>query len=44
MADGWLKVYQKMKDYLLVSICDVELCQDALAVLNNFLTNDVLKF
>jgi hypothetical protein len=44
MAETWLKVYQKLKDYLLVSICDPELCQEALGVLNNFLTDDHLRF
>ena len=44
MAETWMKVFQKLKDYLLVSICDQELCEDALDVLNNFLTNDHLKF
>lgn len=29
-SDGWLKVFQKFKDYLLVSICDEELVDDAL--------------
>jgi hypothetical protein len=27
-----------------VSICDQELCADSLAVLHNFLTNDMLKY
>lgn len=44
MAESWLKVYSKLKDYLLVSICDQELCVDAVGVLNNFLTNDQMKF
>lgn len=33
-----------MKDYLLVSICDQELCSQGLAILHNFLTADALKF
>ena len=38
--DSWMKVFQKLKDYLLVSLCDPELCRDSLAVLHNFLTAD----
>lgn len=33
-----------MKDYLLVSICDPELCEQGLVILHNFLTADALKF
>jgi hypothetical protein len=33
-----------MKDYLLVSICDPELCEQGLAVLHNFLTADSIKY
>lgn len=44
MSDSWLKVYSKLKDYLLVSICDQELCQDAIGVLHNFLTHDQMKY
>jgi len=40
MTESWMRVYQKLKDYLLVSICDQELCVDSLAVLHNFLTHD----
>lgn len=42
-ADGWLKVFQKFKDYLLVSICDEELVDDALLIFHNFLTSPSLK-
>lgn len=42
--ESWLKVYQKMKDYLLVSICDPDLCEAGLQILHNFLTADTLKF
>ena len=42
--ESWMKVFQKLKDYLLVSICDPEICQDSLAILHNFLTADQLKF
>lgn len=42
--DSWLKVFQKLKDYLLVSVCDPELCEDSLAILHNFLTADQLKY
>lgn len=38
--DSWLRVFQKFKDYLLVSICDPELCEDSLVILHNFLTAD----
>lgn len=44
MGESWLRVYQKLKDYLLVSICDQELCVESLAVLHNFLTHDTLKY
>ena len=33
-----------MKDYLLVSICDPDLCEQGLAILHNFLTADSIKF
>lgn len=39
-SESWLRVYQKLKDYLLVSICDEDLCEEAIGVLHNFLTND----
>lgn len=42
--DAWFKVFQKLKDYLLVSICDPDLCEQALNILHNFLTVDQLKF
>jgi hypothetical protein len=34
---------ENAKDYLLVSICDPELCEDSLVILHNFLTADQLK-
>lgn len=43
-AESWLKVFQKLKDYLLVSICDPELCEQGLHILHNFLTADAVKF
>jgi len=43
-AENWLKVFNKFKDFLLVSICDEELCTDALIILHNFLTSPALKF
>ncbi len=43
-AESWFKVFQKMKDYLLVSICDPDLCDQGLFILHNFLTADTLKF
>jgi hypothetical protein len=42
--ESWLRVFQKLKDYLLVSICDPDLCEQALHILHNFLTVDQLKF
>mmetsp|Transcript_40493 Transcript_40493/g.38985 ORF Transcript_40493/g.38985 Transcript_40493/m.38985 type:complete len:177 (+) Transcript_40493:2034-2564(+) len=42
--DSWLRVFQKMKEYILVSICDYELCEYSLAILLNFLTAEQLKF
>jgi hypothetical protein len=42
--ESWMKVFQKLKDYLLVSICDPEICSDSLAILHNFLTADQLKY
>ena len=44
LSESWLKVFQKLKDYLLVSICDPEICQDSLVILHNFLTADGLKY
>jgi hypothetical protein len=40
MQEAWLKVYQKLKNYLLVSICDQVICQEALVILHSFLTAD----
>ena len=42
--ESWLKGFQKMKEFLLVSICDFELCQYSLQILHNFLTAESLKF
>jgi len=42
--DSWLKVFAKLKNYLLVSICDPEICGDSLSILHNFLTADALKY
>lgn len=44
MQEAWLKVYQKMKNYLLVSICDQVICHSSLSILHNFLTADQLKY
>lgn len=44
VSDSWFKVFQKLKDYLLVSICDCDLVNEALDVLHNFLTDDHLKY
>jgi hypothetical protein len=44
LSDSWMKVYSKLKDYLLVSICDQDLSKDAIAVLHNFLTHDQMKY
>lgn len=44
VSDSWFKVYQKLKDYLLVSMCDAELVSEALDVLHNFLSDDHLKY
>ena len=43
-SESWLKVFHKMKDYLLVSICDPDLCEQGIEILHNFLTADSLKF
>ena len=43
-SESWLRVYQKLKDYLLVSVCDQDLCIEAIGILHNFLTNDQLRF
>lgn len=37
-------MFSKFKDFLLVSICDEELIDDALVILHNFLTSSSLKF
>jgi len=42
-VDQWFKLFQKLKDYLLVSICHPELCPDALVILHNYFTVDVLR-
>jgi len=42
--ESWMKVFAKLKNYLLVSICDPEICTDSLAILHNFLTADSLKY
>ena len=44
MTDQWLKFFQKFKDFLLVSICDDDLVDDAMVILHNFLTSPNLKF
>jgi hypothetical protein len=44
MGEAWMRVYSKLKDYLLVSICDQELCVDSMGVLHNFLTHEQLKY
>ena len=44
VMDSWLKVFSKLKPYLLVSICDPLICQDSLTILHNFLTADSLKY
>ena len=42
--ESWMKVWQKMKDYVLISICDQDTCQQGIEILHNFLTCDTLKF
>jgi hypothetical protein len=42
--ENWLRLFQKMKEYLLVSICDFEICDQTFHILHNFLTADQLKF
>ena len=44
VMESWLKVFTKLKNYLLVSICDPEICADSLNILHNFLTTDSLKY
>lgn len=39
-SDAWLKVFLKLKDYLLVSLSDAELAENSLVLLHNFLTVD----
>jgi len=43
-TEAWLKFFSKFKDFLIVSICDEELVEDALVILHNFLTSTNLKF
>ena len=43
-SEAWFKVFQKFQDFLLISICDEELVDDALVILHNFLTSPALKF
>jgi hypothetical protein len=44
LAESWFKVFQKAKDYLLVSLCDPDLCEQGLVILHNFLTADSLRY
>mmetsp|Transcript_19021 Transcript_19021/g.32490 ORF Transcript_19021/g.32490 Transcript_19021/m.32490 type:complete len:166 (-) Transcript_19021:8-505(-) len=44
LSELWLKFFNKFKDFLLVSICDDDLVQDALVILHNFLTSPSMKF
>lgn len=44
LLDSWLKVFVKLREYLLVSICDSEICRHSIIVLHNFLTADQLKY
>ena len=37
-------MFLKLKDYLLVSVCDPELCDDSLNILHNFMTIDQIKY
>ena len=43
-SESWFKFFSKFKDFLLVSICDEELVNEALVILHNFLTSASLKF
>ena len=43
-SEQWFRFFQKVKDFLLVSICDEELVEDALVILHNFLTSPTMKF
>ena len=43
-SDNWTKFFAKFKDFLLVSICAEDLCDEALEILHNFLTSPTLKF
>lgn len=43
-ADSWFKVFQKIKDFILIAICDEELVNDTLVILHTFLTSPALKF
>lgn len=42
-SENWLKIFSKLKDYLLVSICDPDLVSEALVIFHNFLTSPALK-
>jgi len=44
LSESWIRVFQKLKDYLLVSICDQDLCEQSIDVLHNFLTNDHMRY
>ena len=43
-VDQWFKFFQKFKDFLLISICDEELVDNALVIMHNFMTSPNLKF
>lgn len=42
-TESWLKFFTKFKDFLLVSICDEDLVDNALVIMHNFLTASNLK-
>lgn len=44
IMENWLKVFNKLKDYLFVAIWDPELVDQTLIILNRFFTADQLKF
>mmetsp|Transcript_14284 Transcript_14284/g.22236 ORF Transcript_14284/g.22236 Transcript_14284/m.22236 type:complete len:147 (-) Transcript_14284:10-450(-) len=43
-SESWFKFFVKFKDFLLISICDNELVEEALLILHNFLTSPSIKF
>jgi len=38
-TEGWIKIFEGIKDYLFVALCDPEICSSAVVVLTRFITD-----